>query len=112
MAIVYYKIDHIPDVYSSEEWCLESNIIMKKHELGLPIWVDVKILKDYAPITDPDPTDSTSSSNEHTPEPKLVPKRTRSRKTKQETSKLCDLSDLLAEPREHNDFNEAANNLI
>ena len=67
---------------------------MKKHELGIPIWTNHKILKDYEP--DPHPEQDiiaaiSSTDDGNTNQPTLVsqpPKKSRSRK---KTSKLPDV---------------------
>ena len=90
--MIYYKLEGYDEVFSSAEWCLESNIISKKFQLGCPIWTNHTILKDYDPNPTPDPTPTTSSSVSNPDKPTVVPKRARSRKTKQTPAKLRDVS--------------------
>ena len=86
--IHYWQFDGDDTVYNAPEWRLESAIMETRHKLGLPIWHPYKILKNYAP-SNPSSTTATDSSSVSNPsEPKLVSKRTRSRKIKQETPEL------------------------
>jgi hypothetical protein len=95
--IHYWQFDGDDTVYSAPEWRLESAIMETRHKLGLPIWQSFKILKNYAPVNT-NPTTATDSSSVSNPsEPKLVSKRTRSRKVKQETTKLQSLPNILDE---------------
>lgn len=93
----YWQFEGSETIHSAEGWRLESAIMEARHKLGLPIWQNYKILKNYAP-SHPIPTTAPSSDNVcDTPEPKLVPKRTRKTKTKPQTNVVRDLQHFLDE---------------
>ena len=95
--IHYWQFDGDDTVHSAPEWRLESAIMETRHALGLPLWQNYKILKNYAPVN-PNPTTAPDSDSVcNTPEPKLVPKRTRKTKAKPQTPIVRDMQHILDE---------------
>jgi hypothetical protein len=83
---IYWKFDGYPDIYATEEWQLESVIQETKWNTGIPIWVDVELLKRedyelYHGIIKQDLNHQPSMASDS--KPTELPKRTRTRKTKQ-----------------------------
>ncbi len=89
--IHYWQFDGDDTVYNAPEWRLESAIMETRHKLGLPIWQNYKILKNYAPVN-PNPTTAPdSSSHSDSDLTDVVPKRTRKAKAKPQTMELQSL---------------------
>ena len=97
--IVYYTLEtHPGQVFQSAEWCLESNIMMKKHELGIPIWTNHKILKNYEPDPNPEQDLITALSSTHDGnlnESRVVPQPAKKSRSRKKAVQLHDLQHVL-----------------
>ena len=94
MKTIRYKFVGFEEEHHSEEWCFESHAEETRSRLGIPIWIDYKILEDAHTPPHPD-LDAYLSNVCDSPKPTVVPKRTRKAKGKQETPKLSTVLNVL-----------------
>jgi hypothetical protein len=87
MKTTSYKFEGYDEVHQAEEWCLEDQAEQTRSRLGIPIWIDYKIIEDAHPEPYPDLTSYLSNVCD-SPEPTVVPKRTRKAKAKLEAIQL------------------------
>lgn len=100
---IYYTLEGIEVVFSSAEWCLDTNIMMKKHELGIPIWNNHKILKNYEPFINPPATATSASISSDSPEPTDLPHLAEQDQDEPQTPELQSLPVVL-DQHAHNDL--------
>lgn len=87
MKTIQYRFEGFEGTYQAEEWCLESQIAETRYRLGIPLWIDHKIIKDAH--TEPHPELATYISNVcNSSKPAVVPKTARKRKAKPKTSNV------------------------
>jgi len=87
MKTTSYKFEGYDEVHQAEEWCLEDQAEQTRSRLGIPIWIDYKILPDAHTPPHPD-LDAYLSNVCDSTKPTLVPKRTRKAKAKPEAIQL------------------------
>jgi len=87
MKTIRYQFEGFEEEHHSEEWCFESHAEETRSRLGIPVWIDYKILKDAHTPPHPD-LDAYLSNVCDSTKPTDIPKRTRKAKAKPEAIQL------------------------
>jgi hypothetical protein len=96
MRTIQFQYEGYDEVHQAEECFFEDQVAQIRSRLGIPSWIDYKILPDAHPEPYPELTSYLSHVCNST-EPTVVPKRTRKAKAGQEATNMSTMLNVLGD---------------